>query len=50
VHEQSAYLILEGRLDAVVSGIESEYAEAMAAGTAELAAALQPTWSSPTGC
>ena len=43
VHEQSAYLILEGRLDAVVSGIESDYAEAMAAGTADLAAALQPT-------
>ena len=43
VHEQSAYLILEGRLDAVVSGIESDYVEAMAAGTADLAAALQPT-------
>ncbi|TLD44500.1 MAG: putative signaling protein [Accumulibacter sp.] len=42
VREQSSYLILEGRLDAVVGGIDSDYAEAVAAGTPQLGATLQP--------
>ena len=37
------YLILEGRLDAVVKGIESDYAEAWAANTTDLRAALAPS-------
>jgi len=37
------YLILEGRLDAIVSGSESDYAEALAAGSSALAPQLAPT-------
>jgi HAMP domain-containing protein len=39
---QADYLILEGRLDAVAKGIDSDYAEAMAAGTPALRAVLEP--------
>ena len=41
--QQTEYLILEGRLDAVASGIDADYAEALAAGTPALGAALQPS-------
>ncbi|MEF8697907.1 MAG: EAL domain-containing protein [Candidatus Accumulibacter sp. UW20] len=43
VRQQTEYLILEGRLDAIASGIDSDYAEALAAGTPELRLALEPT-------
>ena len=41
--QQTEYLILEGRLDSVASGIDADYAEALAAGTPALGAALQPS-------
>lgn len=41
--ERTQYLIQEGRLDAVAKGIDSDYAEAFAAGQPELKAALDPT-------
>ncbi|MBK1679326.1 EAL domain-containing protein [Rhodocyclus tenuis] len=37
------YLILEGRLDAIVNGSESDYAEALAAGDKALTTRLTPT-------
>jgi diguanylate cyclase (GGDEF)-like protein/PAS domain S-box-containing protein len=43
VRQQTEYLILEGRLDAIASGIDSDYAEALAAGTPDLRVALEPT-------
>jgi diguanylate cyclase (GGDEF)-like protein/PAS domain S-box-containing protein len=39
---RSQYLILEGRLDATAKGIESDFAEAVAAGGAPVKAALTP--------
>jgi len=41
--EQTEYLILEGRLDAIIGGIDTDYAEALAAGTPALGMALQPS-------
>jgi HAMP domain-containing protein len=40
---QTEYLILEGRLDAIASGINSDYAEGLSAGTPRLRAALEPS-------
>ncbi len=40
---QTELLILEGRLDAALTGTESDYSEALAAGTPVLKAALDPT-------
>ena len=40
---QTELLILEGRLDAALSGTMSDYAEALAAGTPVLKAAIDPT-------
>jgi len=40
---QTEYLILEGRLDAIASGINADYAEGLSAGTPELRAALEPS-------
>jgi len=40
---QTEYLILEGRLDAIVSGINADYVEGLAAGTPELRAVLEPS-------
>ncbi len=40
---RTQYLILEGRLDAVAKGIESDYAEAFAASSPALKAALHPS-------
>lgn len=40
---QTELLILEGRLDAVLKGIDSDYEEALAAGPPTLRAALDPT-------
>jgi nitrogen fixation/metabolism regulation signal transduction histidine kinase len=40
---QTEYLILEGKLDAISSGINSDYGEAMQAGTAELRAEFEPS-------
>jgi diguanylate cyclase (GGDEF)-like protein/PAS domain S-box-containing protein len=39
---RSAYLVLEGRLDAVAGGLDADHAEAYAAGTAALRTALSP--------
>jgi PAS domain S-box-containing protein len=39
---RTQYLILEGRLDATAKGIESDYAEAVAAGGAQVKAGLAP--------
>ena len=41
--ERTQYFIQEGRLDAVAKGIESDYAEAFAAGKPALKAALDPS-------
>ncbi len=40
---QTELLILEGRLDAALSGTMSDYSEALAAGTPVLSAAIEPT-------
>ena len=43
VRLQTEYLILEGRLDAIANGINADYTEGLAAGSAELRAALEPS-------
>jgi len=40
---QTEYLILEGRLDAIASGINADYAEALTAGAPALRATLEPS-------